>query len=156
MTTIITAAIQLLRIKQPDKPLLLYSIEIPCVLESLRVAAPFTDAVLHELPDVPERDRLIHDLALVSSEALTNALRHGEHAGASVGLTYTICSDKIMITITDHGSGFDPDTVELPDFDQCPEGGYGIYIMKTIMDDMRYEKTTDGNNLILTKNWAVR
>ena len=46
--------------------MLRYSIEIPCALESLRIAAPFTDAVLHDLPDVPERDRLIHDLALVA------------------------------------------------------------------------------------------
>ena len=133
-----------------------YSIEIPCLLESLRIAAPFTNAVLHELPDIPERARLIHDLALVSSEALTNALRHGGPAGAPVRLAYTLNSDNILITITDHGAGFDPNSVDLPDFEECPEGGYGIYIMKTIMDEFRYEKTTDGNNLILTKSWAVR
>lgn len=132
-----------------------YSVEIPGLLESLRIAAPFTDAVLHELPELEDRDKLIHDLALVSSEALTNALRHGEHSGAQIRLAYTLYSDRIVITITDHGAGFDPDAVDLPDFEECPEGGYGIYIMKTIMDDMRYEKTTDGNNLILTKSWAV-
>ncbi len=133
-----------------------YSIEMPCLLESLRIAAPFTDAVLHELPDVPERARLIHDLTLVSSEALTNGLRHGERSGAQIRLAYTLNPYGIVITITDHGVGFDPDAVELPDFEECPEGGYGIYIMKTIMDDMRYEKTADGNNLILTKSWVVR
>ncbi len=132
-----------------------YSIEIPGILDSLRVAAPFTDAVLHELPGMEDRDKLTHDLRLVSSEALTNALRHGERTGAQIKLAYTLYSDKVVITITDHGIGFDPDTVELPDFEECPEGGYGIYIMKTIMDEMRYEKTSDGNNLILTKSWAV-
>lgn len=136
--------------------MLQYSIEIPCLLESLRVAAPFTNAVLHELPDLPERDRLIHNLALVTSEALTNALRHGEHQGDQVQLAYTIYSDRIVITITDHGAGFDPDAVKLPDFEECPEGGYGIYIMKTLMDDMRYEKTTEGNNLILVKKLGDR
>ncbi len=133
-----------------------YSIEMPCLLESLRIAAPFTDAVLHELPDVPERARLIHDLTLVSSEALTNALLHGERSGAHIRLEYSLASNGIVITITDHGVGFDPDAVELPDFEECPEGGYGIYIMKTIMDDVHYEKTPDGNNLILTKSWEVR
>ena len=132
-----------------------YSIEIPGLLESLRIAAPFTDAVLHELPELEGRDKLIHDLRLVSSEALTNALRHGEHSGEPIQLAYTLCSDRIVITITDHGQGFDPDAVNQPDFEECPESGYGIYIMKTIMDDMRYEKTTDGNNLILTKCWTV-
>ena len=136
--------------------MLRYSIEIPGRLESLRIAAPFTDAVLRELPELEDRDRLIHDLRLVSSEALTNALRHGEHLGAQIRLAYTLHSDSIVITITDHGPGFDPDAVNLPDFEERPEGGYGIYIMKTIMDDMRYEKTTDGNNLVLTKRWEKR
>jgi len=129
-----------------------YSIEVPCLLESLRIAAPFTDAVLYELPEIEDRDRLIHDLRLVSSEALTNALRHGE-SGANIRLAYTLYSDSIVIVITDHGVGFDLDAVNPPDFEECPEGGYGIHIMKTIMDDMRYEKTADGNNLVLTKSW---
>jgi serine/threonine-protein kinase RsbW len=133
-----------------------YSIELPGLLESLRIAAPFTDAVLNELPELKDRDKLIHDLRLVSSEALTNALRHGECSGAQVRLAYTLYSDRIVIALTDHGAGFNPDAVNLPDFDECPEGGYGIYIMKTIMDDIRYEKTTDGNNFILTKSWTVR
>ncbi len=132
-----------------------YLIELPAVIESLRIAAPFTEAVLRELPDMPERERLRHDLALVSSEALTNALNHGKNAGSPVRLTYALDSDGIMITVTDRGSGFDPDSVSQPDFDKRPEGGYGIYIMKTIMDDVRYEKGIDGNNLILTKKWAV-
>jgi len=133
-----------------------YSVEIPSLLESLRIAAPFTDAVLHELSDLPERDKLIHDLRLVTSEALTNALRHGGHSGAQIRLAYALHSDRIVITITDYNAGFDPDAVDLPDFEECHEGGYGIYIMKTIMDDMRYEKTADGNTLILTKRWTVR
>ena len=128
-----------------------YVIEIPAVLESLRIAALFTDAVLKGLPDMEGRDKLIHDLALVSSEALTNAIRHGEYAGRPVRLSYSIDSQTIVITVTDHGSGFDPEAVALPDFEESPQGGYGIYIIKSIMDYMRYERTADGNNLILTK-----
>ncbi|MEI6306769.1 MAG: ATP-binding protein, partial [Deltaproteobacteria bacterium] len=125
------------------------------VLESLRIATSFTDAVLNELPEMPDRSRLRHDLALVSSEALTNALRHSECAEMPVRLAYSFDSGGIVITVTDHGVGFDPDAVPLPNFEEGSEGGYGIYIMKTIMDDMLYEKTADGNNLILTKSWVL-
>lgn len=129
-----------------------YSIEIPSVLESLRIAAPFTDAVLNELPDIPERSRLHHDLALVSREALTNAIRYGTLAGAPVRLVYFLDSEKIVIMVSDHGAGFDPDAVSLPDFENSHEGGYGIYIIKSIMDEVRYEKNIDDNYLVLTKN----
>lgn len=130
-----------------------YQIEIPAELESLRIAAPFTDAVLRELPDLPERDRLIHDLALVSSEALTNAIRHGDTSARPVRLAYSIDSGGLTISVTDHGPGFDPEAVSLPDFDGYPEGGYGIYIIKTIMDGLRYDRSPDGNILTLTRSW---
>lgn len=130
-----------------------YAIELPAALESLQIAAPFTDEALRAVPPLPDRDRLIHDLALVSSEALTNALRHGSTVDTPVSLGYRIDSNGITITVTDHGSGFDPEAVFLPDFDQVPEGGYGVYIMKSIMDEVRYEKSPAGNTLILTKAW---
>ena len=133
-----------------------YVIELPSVLESLRVAAPFSDAVLQELPDLPDRRQLIHDLALVSSEALTNAFRYCEQSELPVRLEYRIEPGGITITVTDHGPGFDPDAVALPDFDRSPEGGYGIYIIRTLVDSVRYEQSGDGNSLILTKSWENR
>ena len=133
-----------------------YIIELPPALESLRIAAPFTAGVLQETPDLPDRDRLIHDLELVSSEALTNAIRHGARGEVPISLGYSLDANGITITVTDHGSGFDPEAVALPEFDQLPEGGYGVYIMKSIMDDVRYEKSPAGNTLILTKAWQSR
>jgi serine/threonine-protein kinase RsbW len=133
-----------------------YSIELPAKLESLRIAAPFTAAVLLEIPNLPDREHLIHDLALVSSEALTNAIRHGAMVDMPVSLGYSLDANGITITVTDHGSGFDLEAVALPEFDQMPEGGYGLYIMKSIMDDVRYQKSTTGNTLILTKTWKGR
>lgn len=130
-----------------------YCLEVPNELESLRVAASFTDAVLRELGDVPDKARLLHDLALVSSEALTNALRHGT-TGAAVRLAYAFDAEGIEISVTDHGEGFDLDGVALPNFDENPEGGYGIYIARAIMNEVRYERADDGNHLILTKRWA--
>lgn len=127
-----------------------YVIQIPAVLDSLRIATSFTDAVLSELPDVPGRDSLVHDLGLVVCEALTNAIRHGD-AEKPVLLDISFESAAITISVTDYGAGFDPDEVSLPDFDGYQEGGYGVFIMKEIMDDVRYEKTGNGNTLILTR-----
>ena len=131
-----------------------YSIELPNELESLRVAAAFTDAVFRELPPVPDRARVLHDLALVSSEALTNALRHSGKGSAPVRLVYSFDGEGIVIAVTDHGEGFDLDAVTLPAFEENPEGGYGIYIARALMDEVRYERAADGNELILGKRWT--
>lgn len=131
-----------------------YLIELPAVIDSLNISAPFTDAVLHELPDIPERESLIHDLALVSCEALTNAIRHGKRFDLSVRLVYLLDSAGITIKVTDFGDGFYPENVPLPDFEGAPVGGFGIYILKSIMDDVSYEKSSDGNTLTLVKKWG--
>lgn len=129
-------------------------LEIPAVLGSLEIATPFMDAVLRELPDMPGRDSLVPDLALVATEALTNAIRHGDVAEDKlVRLEFFLYPEKIIINVTDYGIGFDPDKVRPPDFDGYPEGGFGIYIMKSLMDEVRYERSAAGNTLILSKQW---
>lgn len=131
-----------------------YEISVPAVLESLRVAASFGDSVFQELPKLSNHGQLLHDLRLVTSEALTNAIRHAEAIDKPVSLAFEIDAAGITIIVTDHGIGFDPDSVTLPAFDEFPEGGYGIYIMKTIMDSVRYEMSGTGNRLVLSKSWA--
>ncbi len=130
-----------------------YLLEIPAALESLRIAAPFTTAVLQELPEIRDRDRIIRELTLVASEAVTNALCHGSVTGLTIRLEYDLAPDAIIISVTDYGSGFDLETVVPPDLVLFQEGGYGVYIMKSIMDVVSYEKTDDGNYLVLRKSW---
>jgi serine/threonine-protein kinase RsbW len=132
-----------------------YLIEIPPVLESLKVAVPFMTAVLEQLPDLPERDHLLHDLALVGCEALTNAIRHAGEPRLPVRLLFSLAADGISISVTDHGAGFDPETVKPPDFEGHPEGGFGLFIMKSIMDQVRYERCSEGNTLVLEKKWPA-
>ena len=64
-------------------------------------------------------------------------------------------SDKLVFTITDSGVPFDPTQQEDPDMTQSAEerpiGGLGIFLVRQIMDDIRYERKDDKNILTLTK-----
>jgi serine/threonine-protein kinase RsbW len=42
--------------------------------------------------------------------------------------------DHISIEFRDWGDSFDPDAVPLPDLENLPESGLGIFIIKTLMD----------------------
>ena len=62
---------------------------------------------------------------------------------------------QVIFTISDTGIAFDPTKQEEPDITQGvedrPIGGLGIYLVKQIMDDVRYERKEDKNILTLLK-----
>ena len=65
-------------------------------------------------------------------------------------------ADVLSLMVKDHGIPFDPTEHEDIDIDadlnDRPIGGLGIFLVKTIMDSMHYERTADGYNVLtLTK-----
>jgi len=74
-------------------------------------------------------------------EAFNNVAIHGfrEMAVGDVDIEISWTADQIVIEMTDSGRSFDPDTVEPPALDELPEGGMGIFIMRSFMDEVAYK-----------------
>jgi serine/threonine-protein kinase RsbW len=69
-------------------------------------------------------------------EAFNNIVLHS-YAGRDDGIVEMDIKtqpDQISIEFRDWGDSFDPDSVPLPDLDNLPESGLGIFIIKTLMD----------------------
>jgi serine/threonine-protein kinase RsbW len=69
-------------------------------------------------------------------EAFNNVVLHG-YAGRSDGpidLRISTTGGRIRIELRDWGSSFDPSAVPVPNLDDLPESGLGLYIMKSFMD----------------------
>jgi len=87
------------------------------------------------------------DTAVVSAfmEIFNNIAIHAyqRRGGGTIDIEITLTSDDILIEVKDNGRAFDLDNVvPLPtdlDEDALPEGGMGIHIAKTMLDDMTYE-----------------
>ena len=87
------------------------------------------------------------DTAVVSAfmEIFNNIAIHAyqRRGGGSIDIEITLTADDILIEVKDSGRAFDLDNVvPLPtdlDEDALPEGGMGIHIAKTMLDDMTYE-----------------
>lgn len=86
---------------------------------------------------------------LAVSEACTNAIKHAGKGG--IILAFQVFDGGIVVQVKDQGKGFDLDKVPPPDFDNHPEGGYGIYIIKSKMDEVEYIRTKNWNILSMTK-----
>ena len=85
------------------------------------------------------------DTAVVSAfmEIFNNVAIHAyaRSGGGTIELTIMPSDRDLVIEMTDHGVPFDPHTVApLPNIDESnlPEGGMGIHIAKTMLDEMSY------------------
>lgn len=86
----------------------------------------------------------IDKIRIAVDEACTNVIKHAyEQEGENhIGIIIKIDYSKLTIVVTDQGKGFDPKSIELPKmedyFAEIRVGGLGIYLMKTLMDEVDY------------------
>jgi anti-sigma regulatory factor (Ser/Thr protein kinase) len=97
------------------------------------------------------------DLKLSVDEACANIVNYG-YAGmdrGSIILDVQLDEAQAQIEITDFGRAFEPREAPPPDFDTPVEqrrlGGFGLYFIQTVMDQVSYQAGPGGNRLTLTK-----
>lgn len=77
-------------------------------------------------------ERCVHDVVLALHEAVVNALSYGE---GRVEVEIEVGSGRVIVTVRDHGGGFDPSLLVAP----CPgmdERGRGLYLVSRLMDEV--------------------
>jgi serine/threonine-protein kinase RsbW len=100
-----------------------------------------------------DREALAYHLNLVLTEAMVNAIEHSSpnDTDNTVRVCIFIEQDDLCVRVYDHGQGFDIDLVPSPDIDELSERGRGIFLIRTLMDDVSYRKTEAGNVLEMHK-----
>ena len=96
----------------------------------------------------------VGDVALAVTEAVSNIVRHAYDGRTSGRIEATLAVDDTALTLhlRDYGRKFDPATYQTPDLDTPAEGGYGIFLIRTVMDEVRYDTShAQGTELVLVK-----
>ena len=123
---------------------------------AIRVVAAACKLVGHEEPDGEASDTRgdpNFDAAVVSAfgEAFNNVAIHSYRARkGDLDVEIDVERDRITIRLIDFGLTFDPMKVPEPDLDSLPESGMGIFIMRSFMDDVKYQSGSP-NVLSMTK-----
>ena len=98
----------------------------------------------------------IYNIQLATDEAASNIIEHA-YEGINDGILELSCgmeSDAIKIILVDHGAPYDPDSIPMPDLkadlSERKIGGLGIFLMRKLMDEVRYESHPEKNSNILT------
>lgn len=94
----------------------------------------------------------IEDIKVAVGEACNNAVLHTEDNKHTFDLSFIAESEKLVIEVKDSGKGFSMDNYEEPDLAHPKEHGLGIFIMKSLMDDLEIEsKINEGTSIKMTK-----
>ncbi len=90
-------------------------------------------------------DRMVDDIRLAVSEAVTNSVRYGSSAGAEIVMLAALESNSLTITISDQG------TEAANESD--PGLGLGLMIMSAVASHVEVAQVARGTVVTLTFSW---
>lgn len=124
--------------------------------ELTRLSSLLEDAVL----DFGLSRELFYQLNLVAEEVVSNIILYGYKENDiedSILIEVELQRGKFTIRTTDRGIEFNPLSVPPPDDLTKPAaerdvGGLGVYLVRQLMDKVKYVRKDDSNVLVITKN----
>lgn len=129
---------------------------IPARLDSVRHAC---DTVVEAAEHAGLDERAVYHCQMAVDEALTNIIEHGyafQGDDRQIEVVCTTDPGRFLMTISDDSPAFNPLEHEAPDpeapLDTREPGGWGIYFICRLMDDVTYRHADGRNHLTLTKH----
>jgi len=120
-------------------------LRLPSELRFLSIVDAITQAIVRDLDWDADA---AGNFSTAVIEAAANAIEHGNGsaAGKSVTVRFRIHPDKVEVDVEDEGGGFDPRPYdrELTTEDLLKPRGRGIYIMRSFMDRMEFQRLPSG------------
>ncbi len=105
---------------------------------------------------------VIGKIILAVDEACTNIIKHAYKYSneGNINISVKFADSKFEIAITDEGIHFNPDTIPEPDikeyYKQKKVGGLGVYLIKKLMDEVKYATLTGNKNQVTLVKYLNR
>jgi sigma-B regulation protein RsbU (phosphoserine phosphatase) len=117
-------------------------------LNELSAIRQFIRSFCKIIPEEMLGEERISLIELAVTEVATNIVRHAYcgQSGASVQVAARLFPELLLIEFVDKGKGFNPETVPKPEFNGSREGGFGLFIVSQIVDDVIYSRSKDNTN----------
>lgn len=127
-------------------------------IKSVTIASEIVkiDTVVNELVDFVVKHSQVEreDIAFVLSEALTNAVIHGnrQSGGKRVHAQVHLGGGRVVLKVADEGEGFDYETVPNPTRKEnlFHTSGRGIFFIRHFMDEVIFNDS--GNEITMIKH----
>ena len=123
------------------------------ILKDMELVATHPSDVVAKHMNLSEEKSAEISMALI--EACINAFEHSE-TKEDIYIHFIISDDRLTIKVIDKGVGFDASSIELPNIDKKiteeRKRGWGLMLIKELMDKVDYESDNTGTTLTMTKN----
>jgi serine/threonine-protein kinase RsbW len=136
----------------------LIRVAIPAEKRHLALIGTVVRHFCEPLAGFGEEDR--YNLELAVDEAVANVIEHAYAVGTSpevrrVEVTLKADGEGVTVEVRDWGESFSPETVPAPDLGQAQEHGYGLYLMRSLVDELAFHAdATSGNTVTLVKGYC--
>lgn len=132
------------------------TLRIPARIKAITEACDFV-GVVAQAAGLSEKD--VHHCQLAVDEACTNIIEHGYPAGDDRQVIDIVCQptpQSFVIRVLDDSPAYNPLLRENPDpgmsLDSRERGGWGVYFIKQLMDEVSYARLHGRNQLTMVKH----
>lgn len=131
-----------------------HTLTVDASLDSLRDVRDFLTTAGTQL-DINQE--LVADLHLAVDEAVTNIIMHG-YAGRPGRIRVSMVRNdaEVVVRLSDDAPLYDPSIQQSPELDSSPldrasAGGFGVELIRRMVDELHYQVADQRNQLILVK-----
>lgn len=122
-----------------------FNLKLQSVPENISRVEPFLEDANKQL-QLNEVE--FHKLLVATTEAVNNAIMHGNKSKPEKTVTVALIIKKnyIIVSIRDEGGGFDPGEIPNPldENNLLKESGRGLFLMQTLMDEVEIHANDTG------------
>lgn len=99
----------------------------------------------------------IYAIQLAADEASSNIIEHAykSEEDGEIECTCSQDGDNLVLVFRDHGISFNPDAIPEPNLtgklSKRQIGGLGLYLIRHLMDEVRYESLDEAGNVLTLK-----
>ena len=124
------------------------------ILQNMELVATQTAEVVAKHMQLGDEKSGEISMALI--EACINAFEHSQ-TNSEVYIHFLISENKLTIKVTDTGTGFDTGSVDIPNIESKlntgeRKRGWGVMLIKELMDSVSFESDHTGTTVTMVKN----
>lgn len=129
-------------------------LDLPATHKYLNLLSACIGEMLSRLDDAAEIETTIYNVQLAVQECCANIVDHAydeDHGRIIATLTLAAAPRRLIVELHDNGHAFEPEQVPQPRLNEPQVRGYGLFLMKQLLDEVDYQPQPGDNRWRLVK-----
>lgn len=134
------------------------TLDIPATLMCVHILSRCACALVESVTNLADAAVTLYNLELAIQEVAVNIVKHAyAHSTGRIQMTLAleVQPPQLTVLLADTGGSFDPALVPHPQLGELQEHGFGLFLVRQLMDEVEYSHSAKGNLWKLVKTIAV-